>query len=225
MRVLVLMVLALGLIASGEQENTLSLTGLAHGPSSSGEWLLQEIDASSSYTSAGKIYGDEAGSFTLNLVADSAYRLQFEASVSAMLFSPERERYWISNKSNTVKVIKPGGECIRLITKPSGGKAYRLRFQEEFYLDISNLRLCRIDFRITDGSSGDGGGKEIQLKKIFDADSGKLLLIDVSVYYENDTGTDYTHRVNWEVLTPTGKAAISDCATDSGINACYDGNY
>ena len=122
MRVLVLMVLALGLIASGGQENTLSLTGVAHVPSSSGEWLLQEIDASSSYTSAGKIYSDEAGSFTLNLVAGSAYRLKFEASVSAMNFSPEKERYWVSNKSNTIKMHKPGAECIHLKTNHRAGK-------------------------------------------------------------------------------------------------------
>lgn len=214
-----LAVFAFGLVGSGEQENTLPLTGVVHVPSSGGEDLLQEIDASSSYTSTEKLYGDKAGSFTLNIVAGSAYRLEFEATVYAVNFSPEMERYLFSSSSKS-RV----GKCIRLMTRPSGGKAYRLRFQEEFYLNVSHLRRCRVDFVLRDGNN-EGGGKEIQLSKIFNADNGELLLIDVNVFYENDAGTDYIHRVNWEVLTPAGKAALDDCATDSGIDACYDGDY
>lgn len=213
----VLAVLAFGLVGNNGQESTLPLTGKGK-YFKSGRSISFDMDESSRYTSTGKLYSENGGSFTLAAGGDD-HSLFLTATIAEF-----KDKEGVNNMEEFTLLNSSGvaigeGRCKTLDNKPIDGQAYRLHPQERYYLHVANLRACWVMGlkRKLD---------EIYLEKVFDANSGKLLFIKLYVYNLSDAGeTDYSHKVHWGLLTPAGRDAKAPCATDSGGNACYGGHY
>lgn len=210
MRIVVLMVLAFGLVASGKQENTLLLTGVGSYVDYAHPDKYRLLNAGyldgeaqiSSYTSKGQLYGDEAGSFTLTVgdIYGAVSPLQLELSVSK-LFSDTENRGHFAVHDSSGKLIG-AGVCADM-ERIKRGSEYFLRYEHFIYLNSLKIRTCEMDFR-------NDKGKHYRIEKIFDKDSGELLLIDIFV---DDGGYE---EVNYEVLTRAGRGMQVACGTNTG---------